>query len=71
MKDLIIVSRDSSPVTERSGLSLSAVKSFVVGDRDDKFALEFGRDEKVMSFIQSLQNPGISVVCPKFRPGFH
>ncbi|PWA79956.1 rab3 GTPase-activating protein catalytic subunit [Artemisia annua] len=63
MKDLIIVSRDSSPVKERSGLSLSAVKSFVVGDRDDKFALEFGRDEKVMSFIQSLQNPVHFTYC--------
>ncbi|XP_071725789.1 uncharacterized protein [Rutidosis leptorrhynchoides] len=56
MKDLMISSRDSSPVKERSGLSLSAVKSFVVGEKEDKFASEFGRDEKVMFFIRSLQD---------------
>ncbi|CAI9295268.1 unnamed protein product [Lactuca saligna] len=57
MKDLLASSRDSSPVKERSGLSLSAMKSFVVGEReDDKFSSEFGRNEKVMSFIHSLLN---------------
>ncbi|KAI3510035.1 hypothetical protein L1887_25561 [Cichorium endivia] len=55
MKDLLVSSRDSSPVKERSGLSLSAMKSFVVGEREeDKFISEFGRNEKVMSFIYSL-----------------
>lgn len=59
MKDLLASSRDSSPVKERSGLSLSAMKSFVVGEReDDKFSSEFGRNEKVMSFIHSLLNAG-------------
>ncbi|KAL8205610.1 hypothetical protein R6Q57_009161 [Mikania cordata] len=58
MKDLMILSRESSPVKERSGLSLSAMKSFVVGEKEDKFAAEFGRDEKVMSFIHSLIDPG-------------
>ncbi|KAL8237740.1 hypothetical protein R6Q59_018821 [Mikania micrantha] len=57
MKDLMILSRESSPVKERSGLSLSVMKSFVVGEKEDKFAAEFGRDEKVMSFIHSLMDP--------------
>ncbi|KAK1440076.1 hypothetical protein QVD17_05901 [Tagetes erecta] len=56
MKDLISLT-DSSPTKERSGLSLSAMKSFVVGEKEDKFAAEFGRDEKVMSFIRSLMEP--------------
>ncbi|KAI3810055.1 hypothetical protein L1987_19662 [Smallanthus sonchifolius] len=57
MKDLMILARDSSLVKEKSGLSLSAMKSFVVGEKEDKFAAEFGRDEKVMSFIRSLVDP--------------
>ncbi|KVI10320.1 Rab3 GTPase-activating protein catalytic subunit [Cynara cardunculus var. scolymus] len=56
MKDLMISSRDSSPVKERSTLSLSAMKSLVVGEKEDTFASEFGRDEKVMSLIHSLTN---------------
>lgn len=63
MKDLMISSRDSSPVKERSGLSISAVKSFVVGEKDDKFASEFGRDAKVMSFIRSLLDAGKFCRC--------
>lgn len=57
MKDLIPLT-DSSPVKERSGLSLSAMKSFVVGEKENKFDAEFGRNEKVMSFIHSLTEPG-------------
>ncbi|KAM0063526.1 putative Rab3 GTPase-activating protein catalytic subunit [Helianthus debilis subsp. tardiflorus] len=57
MKDLMILARDYSPVKERSGLSLYAMKSFVVGEKEDKFAAEFGRDEKVMSFIHLLMDP--------------
>lgn len=60
----MISSNDSSsPVKERSGLSLSAMKSFVVGEKEDKFASEFGRDEKVMSFIDSLLDPGKFLIC--------
>ncbi|KAL4554769.1 hypothetical protein LXL04_037373 [Taraxacum kok-saghyz] len=55
MKDLMASPRNPSPVKERSGLSLSAMKSFVVGEKEeDKFISEFGRNEKVMSFIHSL-----------------
>ncbi|KAI7735591.1 hypothetical protein M8C21_030754 [Ambrosia artemisiifolia] len=57
MKDLMILAKDYSPVKERSGLSLSAMKSFVVGEKEDKFAAEFGCDEKVMSFIDLLTDP--------------
>ncbi|XP_076892464.1 uncharacterized protein LOC143544195 [Bidens hawaiensis] len=58
MKDLMILARDYSPAKEKSGLSLSAVKSFVVGEKEDKFAADFGRYEKVMSFMHSLTDPG-------------
>ncbi|KAJ9562592.1 hypothetical protein OSB04_007752 [Centaurea solstitialis] len=56
MKDLMILSREESPVKERSPLRLSAMKSFVVGEKEDTFSYEFGRDAKVMSFIHSLIN---------------
>ncbi|CAM8952958.1 unnamed protein product [Rhodiola kirilowii] len=58
MKDFLASSRDSSPGRERSSLSLSAMKSFVLRDKDDKFKSEFGDDEKkVVSLIQSLFDP--------------
>ncbi|KAK9057069.1 hypothetical protein SSX86_024436 [Deinandra increscens subsp. villosa] len=57
IKDLMILSRDSSAVKDRSGLSLSAMKSFVVGEKEDKFVAEFGHDKKVMSFIHLLMDP--------------
>uniref|UniRef100_A0A7N0UW69 Rab3GAP catalytic subunit conserved domain-containing protein n=1 Tax=Kalanchoe fedtschenkoi TaxID=63787 RepID=A0A7N0UW69_KALFE len=58
MKDFLASSRDSSPGRERSSLSLSAVKSLMLRDKDDKFKPEFGDDEnKVVSLIQSLFDP--------------
>ncbi|XP_076954586.1 uncharacterized protein LOC143629113 [Bidens hawaiensis] len=66
MKDLMILARDYSPAKEKSGLSLSAVKSFVVGEKEDKFAAEFGRYEKVMSFMHSLTDPD---TCKIFAEG--
>lgn len=58
-KDLLASSRDSSPVRERAGLSFSAMKSLVLREKEDKFASEFGADEKVMSLISSLHDPDI------------
>ncbi|CAM8949693.1 unnamed protein product [Rhodiola kirilowii] len=58
MKGFLASSRDSSPGKERSSLSLSAMKSLVLRDKDDKFKSEFGDDEKkVVSLIQSLFDP--------------
>ncbi|KAK9268760.1 hypothetical protein L1049_000522 [Liquidambar formosana] len=54
MKNFMASSRDSSPVRERAGLSLSAVKSLVLRDKEEKFTPEFGGDEKVLSLIHSL-----------------
>ncbi|KAJ8532558.1 hypothetical protein K7X08_012481 [Anisodus acutangulus] len=53
MKDFLASSRGSSPM-ERASLSLSAVKSLVLRDKDDKFAGEFGADDKVLSLINLL-----------------
>ncbi|XP_052178850.1 uncharacterized protein LOC127792412 [Diospyros lotus] len=51
MKDLLASSRDSSPVRERA---LSAVKSLMLRDKEDKFTAEFGGDAKVLSLLNSL-----------------
>ncbi|KAK4355235.1 hypothetical protein RND71_024206 [Anisodus tanguticus] len=57
MKDFLASSRGSSPM-ERASLSLSAVKSLVLRDKDDKFAGEFGADDKVLSLINLLLDAG-------------
>ncbi|XP_023735676.1 uncharacterized protein LOC111883581 isoform X2 [Lactuca sativa] len=56
MKDLLMSSRDSSPVREKAGLNFSTVKSLVLRDKEDKIDMEFGTDEKVkvVSLISSL-----------------
>uniref|UniRef100_A0A2C9W718 Rab3GAP catalytic subunit conserved domain-containing protein n=1 Tax=Manihot esculenta TaxID=3983 RepID=A0A2C9W718_MANES len=55
MKDILSSSGGSSPIMERASLSLAAVKSLVLRDKEDKLASEFGGDEeKVSSLIQSL-----------------
>lgn len=56
MKDLMVSSRDSSPVRERAGLSLSAVKSLVL--REEKPTSEFGDNERVRSLIHLLLDAG-------------
>ncbi|CAN4104000.1 unnamed protein product [Withania somnifera] len=53
MKDFLATSRGSSPM-ERASLSLSAVKSLVLREKDDKFAVEFGADDKVLSLVNLL-----------------
>ncbi|XP_009599597.1 uncharacterized protein LOC107789087 [Nicotiana tabacum] len=54
MKDFLASSRGSSPIMERASLSLSAVKSLVLREKEDKFSGEFGGDDKVLSLINSL-----------------
>ncbi|XP_050368540.1 uncharacterized protein LOC126786684 [Argentina anserina] len=53
MKDLLGSSGNSSPVRERGGLSLSAMKSLVLREKDEKLS-DFSRNEKVLSLILSL-----------------
>ncbi|XP_038691822.1 uncharacterized protein LOC119990075 isoform X2 [Tripterygium wilfordii] len=54
MKDLLASTANSSPVRERAGLSLAAVKSLLTRDKEDKLTQEFDRDEKVLSLIHLL-----------------
>ncbi|XP_031406043.1 uncharacterized protein LOC116214742 isoform X1 [Punica granatum] len=54
MKDFLLSSRDSSPIKERAGLSLSAVRSLVLREKEDKDKSDFGDDEEVLSLIKAL-----------------
>ncbi|GAV72901.1 Rab3-GTPase_cat domain-containing protein [Cephalotus follicularis] len=54
MKDLLASSGGSSPARERAGLSLSAVKSLVLRDKEDKLDSKFGGDPKVVALMQRL-----------------
>lgn len=59
LKDCLTSSGGSSPVRERAGLSLSAVKSLVLREKEDKLTFGFGDNEKVLSLINSLFDAGI------------
>ncbi|CAI0437266.1 unnamed protein product [Linum tenue] len=54
IKDLVVSSGRSSPMKERASLSLAAMKSLVLRDKDEKLASEFENHEKVLSILQSL-----------------
>uniref|UniRef100_A0A6N2LX30 Rab3GAP catalytic subunit conserved domain-containing protein n=1 Tax=Salix viminalis TaxID=40686 RepID=A0A6N2LX30_SALVM len=54
VKDILASSGASSPIMERASLSLAAVKSLVLRDKEDKLTSEFGNDEKLVSLIKSL-----------------
>uniref|UniRef100_A0A1J3CX78 Rab3 GTPase-activating protein catalytic subunit n=1 Tax=Noccaea caerulescens TaxID=107243 RepID=A0A1J3CX78_NOCCA len=56
MKDFVASSGSSSPVRERGGLSLSAVKSLVLGEKEDKLGFDSGDEEKLVSLVNSLFN---------------
>ncbi|GKV39569.1 hypothetical protein SLEP1_g47327 [Rubroshorea leprosula] len=56
MKDLLASSRESSPIRDRTGLSLSAVKSLVLRDKEGKITSSFADDERVLALIRSLFN---------------
>ncbi|KAI4321963.1 hypothetical protein MLD38_035281 [Melastoma candidum] len=52
IKDILTSIRDSSPARERTGLSLSAVKSLVLREKDEK--LEFADEERMSSLVCRL-----------------
>lgn len=54
VKDILASSGASSPIMERASLSLAAVKSLMLRDKEDKLTSEFGNDEKLVSLIKSL-----------------
>ncbi|CAN8252874.1 unnamed protein product [Cochlearia groenlandica] len=54
VKDFVAPSGTSSPVKERGGLSLSAVKSLVLGEKEDKLGFDSGDEEKLVSLINAL-----------------
>ncbi|XP_011012104.1 PREDICTED: uncharacterized protein LOC105116436 isoform X1 [Populus euphratica] len=54
VKDILASSGASSPIMERASLSLAAVKSLVLRDKEGKLTSEFGNDEKLVSLIKSL-----------------
>ncbi|CAH8363490.1 unnamed protein product [Eruca vesicaria subsp. sativa] len=56
MKDFVAPSGNSSPVKEKVGLSLSAVKSLVLGEQEDKLGFDSGDEKKLVSLINSLFN---------------
>ncbi|KAL0302024.1 UNVERIFIED_CONTAM: hypothetical protein Sradi_6479200 [Sesamum radiatum] len=56
MKDLLVSSRGSSPIREKASLGISAMKSLVLREKEDKLASEFGGDEKVLSVMNTLLN---------------
>lgn len=58
MKDFVAPSGNSSPVKEKGGLSLSAVKSLVLGEQEDKLGFDSGDEKKLASLINSLFNVG-------------
>lgn len=61
IKDCLASSGSSSPIMERASLSLSAVKSLVLRDKEDRLASDLGDDEKVLSLIRSLFDAGRSI----------
>ncbi|XP_010545230.1 PREDICTED: uncharacterized protein LOC104817673 [Tarenaya hassleriana] len=54
VKDFVTSSGSSSPVRERGALSLSAVKSLVLGDKEDKLGFDPGDEDKLVSLTQAL-----------------
>ena len=59
LKDCLASSASSSPVRERAGLSLSAVKSLVLREKEEKLTFDYGDNEKVLSLINSLFDAGM------------
>lgn len=58
MKDFIASSGGSSPIIEKAGISLSAVKALVLREKDDKLSSEFSSNERVVYLINSIVDPG-------------
>ncbi|KAL8144308.1 hypothetical protein V2J09_017340 [Rumex salicifolius] len=67
IKNLLNSSRNSSPVKERATLSISAMKSLMCREKDEKFRSEH-QDDQVLCFLQSILdaeglNPGRKIGC--------
>lgn len=58
LKDFLAASGSSSPVRERASLSLYAVRSLVLREKDERPS-DFGNNEKVLALIRSLFDAGI------------
>ncbi|KAF2561124.1 hypothetical protein F2Q70_00014956 [Brassica cretica] len=56
VKDFVASSGSSSPVKERGALSLSAVKSLVLGEKENKVGFDSGDEEKLVSLVNALFN---------------
>ncbi|CAN7066887.1 unnamed protein product [Brassica rapa subsp. trilocularis] len=56
MKEFAASSGSSSPGRDRGGLSLSAVKSMVLGEKEDKFGFDSRDEEKLVSLINAMFN---------------
>ncbi|KAE8723538.1 putative pentatricopeptide repeat-containing protein [Hibiscus syriacus] len=54
LKDLLASFESSSPSKEKAGLSFSAVKSFIIGEKEDKLDYGFCDDERVLDLIRAL-----------------
>ncbi|KAH0859549.1 hypothetical protein HID58_087810 [Brassica napus] len=56
MKEFAASSGSSSPGRDRGGLSLSAVKSMVLGEKEDKIGFDSRDEEKLVSLINAMFN---------------
>ena len=65
MKEFAASSGSSSPGRDRGGLSLSAVKSMVLGEKEDKFGFDSRDEEKLVSLINAMFNVGRSTLHGK------
>ncbi|XP_054798208.1 uncharacterized protein LOC129303138 [Prosopis cineraria] len=57
VKDFTASSANSSPAGDKGGLSLQAMKALVLGEKDEKLAIDFIKDEKIGFLINSLFDP--------------
>lgn len=65
MKEFAASSGSSSPGRDRGGLSLSAVKSMVLGEKEDKIGFDSRDEEKLVSLINAMFNVGRSALHGK------
>ncbi|XP_010536669.1 PREDICTED: rab3 GTPase-activating protein catalytic subunit [Tarenaya hassleriana] len=70
VKDFVASSGSSSPVKERGALSLSAVKSLVLGDKEDKHGFDPGDEDRLVSLTQALCDAESSFLSRKIGADF-
>ncbi|KAI4307988.1 hypothetical protein L6164_031109 [Bauhinia variegata] len=69
LKDFMASPASSSPVRERAGISLSAMKALVLREKEDYLNSEFINNEKVAFLIDSLFDPGGEFLQRKINSG--